>query len=155
MACATNGDLFCRECAINDLLAQHQEIKRLEREREDAKQRIEEEEQRTLEEAREREVKEFELVSMGLEGSRRDKRKGNGPGGGSEEGRKRKIEEMEALSARSKEEEKGEGDGGKRRRVFSLDERGVVGEERERIRRELKREKVCFPFLIMKNKRKY
>ncbi|KAJ5896858.1 uncharacterized protein N7473_006257 [Penicillium subrubescens] len=31
VACASNGDLFCRECAINDLLAQRQEIKRLEK----------------------------------------------------------------------------------------------------------------------------
>ncbi|KAJ5369038.1 uncharacterized protein N7496_008798 [Penicillium cataractarum] len=37
VACATNGDLFCRECAISDLLAQRQEIKRLEREREEAR----------------------------------------------------------------------------------------------------------------------
>ncbi|KAL4925453.1 putative RING finger domain protein [Aspergillus undulatus] len=67
VACATNGDLFCRECAISDLLAQRKEIGRLEKEREEAKRRIEEEQGREREEGREREVREFEMVSMGFD----------------------------------------------------------------------------------------
>src|SRR6266568_2184601 len=66
VACSS-GDLFCRECAVSNLLAQRKEIKRLEKALE--KQRREEEEERTREdeEARERAVQEFEAVQMGLE----------------------------------------------------------------------------------------
>lgn len=77
VACATNGDLFCRECAINDLLAQRKEIKRLERDREENKKRHAEDDARATEEARERELHEFELVSMGLEGAAKDSQRQN------------------------------------------------------------------------------
>ncbi|KAJ5287116.1 hypothetical protein N7478_002802 [Penicillium angulare] len=73
VSCANNGDLFCRECAINDLLAQRQEIKRLERERDDAKKRIAEDDMRVQEQAKKDEVANFELVSMGLEGERKER----------------------------------------------------------------------------------
>ncbi|KAL2005425.1 hypothetical protein VTN00DRAFT_2636 [Thermoascus crustaceus] len=127
VACATNGDLFCRECAINDLLAQRKEIKRLEREREDARRRLEEEESRTLEEARMRELREFELVSMGLEGTSNN--------------RKRKAEEVEAIAAFKKREVEVDG---KRRKVFELNEeemRRAAMQEQERLKKELKQEK--------------
>ncbi|TQB70768.1 hypothetical protein MPDQ_008115 [Monascus purpureus] len=133
VACATNGDLFCRECAISDLLAQRQEIKRLEREREEARRRLEEEEARTMEEAKAREVREFELVSMGLEGSKNNNNRAR------EEydySRKRKVEEAATTGSGGVDVE-----GGKRRRLSSLDEKGISPEERENIRRELKREK--------------
>lgn len=150
VACATNGDLFCRECAINDLLAQRQEIKRLERHRDDAKKRLAEDEERNLEEARERELRDFELVSMGLEvgkkgnGTERDKDGGSGTG----TGKKRKAEEAEQAVAAFKAREI-EVDG-KRKKVFELDEKEmarVAREEQERLKEELKREKVAFPSL--------
>ncbi|KAJ5218491.1 uncharacterized protein N7498_000590 [Penicillium cinerascens] len=125
VACATNGDLFCRECAINDLLAQRQEIKRLEREREDAKKRLAEDDERTLEEARKKELHDFELVSMGLEAK----------------GTKRKAEETEALAAFKAREVEIDG---KRRKVFELDEKEmarVARDEQQRLKNELKREK--------------
>lgn len=141
VACASNGDLFCRECAISDLLAQRQEIKRLERERGEARRRIEEEEERGVEEVRAREVREFELVSMGLEG-------GRGKSGGGEGVRKRKIEEEGIAKSGDGVVRAGGGEGGgeieKRRRISSADD------SKERIRRELKREKVCyFPSIMM------
>ena len=129
VACATNGDLFCRECAINDLLAQRQEIKRLDREREDAKKRLAEDDERTLEEARQKELQDFELVSMGLEAN------GNS-------GRKRKAEEGEALAAFKAREVEVDG---KRKKVFELDDKEmarVAQEEKERLKKELKQEKV-------------
>lgn len=138
VACATNGDLFCRECAISDLLAQRQEIKRLEKERADAKQRLAEDDEHTLEEARQRELREFELVSMGLEN----------PGGTqkNENHKKRKAgdesAEEAALAAFKKREVVV---GGKRKKVFELDEeemKKVAREEQDRLTRELKREKV-------------
>lgn len=138
VACAANGDLFCRECAISDLLAQRQEIKRLEREREDAKKALAEDDERTLEEAKRKELADFELVSMGLEGKK------TGAGSGATAGRKRKAEESEALEAFKKREVVVEG---KRKKVFELDEKQmaeVVREEQERLKRELKKEKVCF-----------
>lgn len=129
VACATSGDLFCRECAISDLLAQRQEIKRVERERGEARRRIEAGEERTAEEARGREVREFELASMGLE-----------PGGNN---KKRKVEGDELGGVKAREVEVD----GKRKRVFELDEKEmarVSKEEQERLKEELKQEKVSF-----------
>lgn len=144
VACAANGDLFCRECAISDLLAQRQEIKRLEREREDAKKALAEDDERTMEEAKRKELADFELVSMGLEGKKTGA--GSGPAAA---GRKRKAEESEALEAFKKREVVVEG---KRKKVFELDEKQmaqVVREEQERLKRELKREKVRL--LVLRN----
>jgi nitric oxide synthase-interacting protein len=138
VGCASNGDLFCRECAINDLLAQRQEIKRLERERDDARKRIAEDDERTLLEAKERDLRDFERVSMGLEA----KADIFGSNGGA--GTKRKAEEeSEALKKFKAREVVVDG---KRKRVFELDEKEmarVAREERERLKNELKMEKVC------------
>lgn len=142
VACASNGDLFCRECAISDLLAQRTEIKRLERERDEARKRLEEGEERALEEVRRKELRDFELVSMGLEPGK--------SGAGNGNGRKRKAEEAEeALAAFKKREVEV---GGVRKKVFELDEgemARVAREEQERLKRELKREKVGSFSLIL------
>ncbi|KAJ5387174.1 hypothetical protein N7509_009715 [Penicillium cosmopolitanum] len=119
VSCSTNGDLFCRECAIADLLAQRQEIKRGERERDEAKKRLAEDDERMADEARAKDLREFELVSMGGDAK----------------------EEEEAI-ARFKAREV-EVDGVKRK-VFELNEKDmerVAREERERLRDELKKEK--------------
>ncbi|PVI04429.1 hypothetical protein DM02DRAFT_611455 [Periconia macrospinosa] len=65
--CCPSGDLFCRECAMTNLLSQRKEIKRLEKVA--LRRREEEEEQRAREdeETRQRAVAEFEAVQMGLE----------------------------------------------------------------------------------------
>ncbi|KAK2744708.1 hypothetical protein FQN55_006627 [Onygenales sp. PD_40] len=123
VACATNGDLFCRECAVSDLLAQRKEIKRLEKERELAARDKEEDEERLADEARERELREFEMVSMGLEERKRklDAEKG-GEEGASSNGELAR----------------------KRRKGFELDEdsmRNIAREERDKIRREIERER--------------
>lgn len=109
-----------------------------------------EEEERTLEEARRRELRDFELVSMGLESGR----SGVVNGGGSGNGRKRKaegVEQEEALAAFKKREVEV---GGVRKKVFELDETEmarVAREEQERLKRELKREKVgLFPSLFFR-----
>ncbi|TID15087.1 Bifunctional purine biosynthesis protein [Venturia nashicola] len=62
-----NGDVFCKECALNNILAQRQEIKRLEKEMERRKEDELEAEGRDEEEVRERAVREFELVQLGIE----------------------------------------------------------------------------------------
>lgn len=133
VACASDGDLFCRECAINDLLAQRQEIKRLEREREEAKKRLAEDDERTLEEARRKELHDFELVSMGLEPGQKSS---------SNSGKKRKAEEEALAAVKAREVEVD----GKRKKVFELDEREMARlakEDQERLKRDLKTEKVC------------
>lgn len=135
VACATNGDLFCRECAINDLLAQRQEIKRLERQREDARKRLAEGEEGELEEERRKELAQFELVSMGLEGG----------GGGNQAGKKRKAEGSETEEAMAKFKAREVEIDGKRKRVFELNEKEMARyaeDEKERLKKELKREKV-------------
>jgi nitric oxide synthase-interacting protein len=66
-----SGDLFCRECALSNLLAQKKEIARLEKELE---RKLEEEnEKNEIDEAEEQEraIREFELVQMGLEKKRK------------------------------------------------------------------------------------
>ncbi|KAF9737333.1 hypothetical protein PMIN03_010020 [Paraphaeosphaeria minitans] len=64
--CCPSGDLFCRECAMANLLAQRKEIKRLEKATERRKEEEEDQRAREDEEARLRAVAEFEAVQMGL-----------------------------------------------------------------------------------------
>jgi nitric oxide synthase-interacting protein len=97
------ADIFCRECALNDLMSQRKEIKRLEREVEVEKGEVEDEEVRRRDEVAKRDLEEFERVSMGLEAK---------VGGGL----KRKAEEMHGKGeARRKV---GEGDGEKTETSF-------------------------------------
>ena len=69
MACAggLKADIFCRECALNDLVAQRKEIKRLERDWEDRE--VDKEEQERLNKAEEtrKELDKFERIAQGLE----------------------------------------------------------------------------------------
>ena len=79
VACAANGDLFCWECAVSNLLAQRKEIKRLEKE-DDRRRREEEEEARERgEEERDKAVDDFEKVMMGLEGGPNKRTSGQVP----------------------------------------------------------------------------
>ncbi|KAK4458423.1 hypothetical protein QBC42DRAFT_349646 [Cladorrhinum samala] len=65
VAC-TNGDIFCRECALSNILAQKKEIKRAEKQREQEERDAQEEQARRDAEANERAIKEFELTQAGL-----------------------------------------------------------------------------------------
>lgn len=71
VACATGGDIFCRECAVANLLAQRKEIARLERERERREKEEAEERSRAEDEEQKKAVLDFERVQMGLEAKRR------------------------------------------------------------------------------------
>ncbi|KAI0851868.1 ENOS interacting protein [Daldinia vernicosa] len=66
-----HGDIFCRECALSNILAQKKEIKRLEKVREQAEREALEERARQEEEARERAVREFEMTQIGLDAKAR------------------------------------------------------------------------------------
>jgi nitric oxide synthase-interacting protein len=66
VSCPSDGHLFCRECAVSNLLAQNQELKRL---RKEAERRVRDDaEDREIEdvEAQARAVEEFERVQAGL-----------------------------------------------------------------------------------------
>ncbi|KAF3480425.1 uncharacterized protein GIQ15_05772 [Arthroderma uncinatum] len=133
VACATNGDLFCRECAVNDLLAQRKEIKRLEKEREIAKQERDEDNERLAAEARDRELKEFEMVSMGLEEKMKRKRELEGGTGGSDKTKKNGDDTAESREAKKR-----------RKEGFELDEEGmrkIAMEEREKMMKKIEKEK--------------
>lgn len=113
---------------MNDLLAQRKEIKRLEKERELTRHDKEENEEKLAEEARERELREFEMVSTGLE----------------ERKRKRDTENQE-------DERQGNNNANsddvlrKRRKGFELDEeemRRIAKEERDKIRKKIEKERV-------------
>lgn len=125
------GDLFCRECAVENLLSQHKEIKRMQAELDRRRDEEEEERRREDEEVRGRSVREFELLQMGLEVS----------GGG--KGWEVEVEEEGVVG---EAEETGDGGGGKKKkRKFELDEEEllrIAREERTKARLLLNDEKV-------------
>jgi len=127
----SHGDIFCRECALNNILAQKKEIKRQEKVKEKEEKEAEEDQIREEVEAKDRAVKEFEKVQMGLEA-----KIGSGSGKnivGREDGKVLVEEDVV---------------GGKRgeKRKFELDEDEllrIAQEERTKARRAIDNEKVC------------
>ncbi|KAH8696046.1 RING finger domain-containing protein [Talaromyces proteolyticus] len=143
VACAANGDLFCRECAISDLLAQRKEIKRVERERDEAKKRLSEDDAQALEQAKLRELHEFELISMGIEGSHKNSKKRKVPT--MEDGSNKEDDSGSRVDAATEAFRQREIEvNGKRRKVFELGEAEIARyakSEQERLKREIEREK--------------
>ena len=92
VACASNGDLFCRECAVSDLLAQRQEIKRLEKEWEREKSEQQEAESQRDTEAKEQELKDFEATMAGY-GEKRKRSEYAGGGYNSRDKKRRATEQ--------------------------------------------------------------
>lgn len=66
VSCPSHGHLFCRECAVSNLLAQNKELKRLRKEAE--RRKLEDADEADIEnaEAQARAVEEFERVQAGL-----------------------------------------------------------------------------------------
>lgn len=66
MSCPTHGHLFCRECAVSNLLAQNKELKRLKKEAE--RRRAEDDEEKVLEDAQKqaRDLDDFERAQAGV-----------------------------------------------------------------------------------------
>ncbi|KAF3311416.1 hypothetical protein TWF173_008397 [Orbilia oligospora] len=152
VCCSTHGDIFCRECAISNLLSQRTEIKRLQKEIEKRHAEEEEERIRLEKEAVERGVKEFEEVQMGLERRRLNKRKADdivdnndGSNGGANgatqtiiarENGKITIEETDSSSSSSRDP--------KRSKTFTLDESEllrIARSDRERLKTSITAEK--------------
>lgn len=63
----SHGDIFCRECALSNILSQKQEIKRAEKNREKEEKDGDEDQMKLDDEAKQRAVAEFERIQMGLE----------------------------------------------------------------------------------------
>ena len=124
-----HGDLYCRECALSNILAQKKEIKRLEKtlQQEDREQQEAKARQET--EAQERAIRQFELTQAGLEGK-----------GGQGSARAKSIQEHLPKTEVEGGEKRGE------KRKFSLDADEVernAEEERAKARRAIEDEKVC------------
>jgi nitric oxide synthase-interacting protein len=139
----SSGDLFCRECAVENLLAQRKEIKRMQTEIDRRAKEDEEERQLQEEEARDKAVKDFELLQMGLEiKSRQRGRKGIIEMAPKVVGRvdgKILLEEEFADATMAKEEARGT------KRKFELDEEELLRlarEERQKAKVALTDEKV-------------
>lgn len=135
VACAL-GDIFCRECALSNILAQKKDIKRSARAREREDAEAAEAQARRDDEAQARAVREFELTLAGLEVP---------GGGGGTSGR-----ELLPSAAASMEPRRaiGESKTGEKRK-FALDEDEVVRHaenDRAKARKALDDEKVgiCF-----------
>ncbi|KAI1769179.1 ENOS interacting protein [Hypoxylon sp. FL1150] len=99
-----HGDVFCRECALANILAQKKEIRRLEKAREREDRDREEDEARREEEARERAVRAFERTQIGLDGDVRASRDRDSKGGDKKNGTatgKEKREKRESNSSSS------------------------------------------------------
>ena len=123
MACASHGDIFCRECAVNNLLAQGKEIKRLKKEDERRQKEAEEQELERGTEEKERAIEQFERTMMGLEGGAKKSAKRTDvedPAGSEGRGVKRKFELDEDEMSKNVKEERA-----KARK--SLDEESVRG----------------------------
>jgi nitric oxide synthase-interacting protein len=126
-----HGDIFCRECALSNILAQKKEIKRLEKAREKEDREAEEDREREEAEARERSVQEFERIQMGLEA-----KMGSSSSGkivGREDGKI--LVEEDVVGAKRGE-----------KRKFELDEDEllrIAREERTKARKAIDDEKVC------------
>jgi hypothetical protein len=90
---SSKADIFCRECALSDLVAQRKEIKRLEREWEEREIEKDEEERIARQEDARRELDKFERTAQGLEAN---------PGPTSSAGKKRKASELDGAEGNDK-----------------------------------------------------
>ncbi|KAF2163397.1 hypothetical protein M409DRAFT_37295 [Zasmidium cellare ATCC 36951] len=130
VACPSHGHLFCRECALSNLLAQNKELKRLKKEAE--RRKLEDEEEKDLEdaEARARAVEEFEKVQAGLSVRSRGKKGGE------------RIVGWQGGKVTVEQDVEGQPKGTKRK--FEVDEEELVrlaNDEREKVKRVMSEEK--------------
>ncbi|KAK8058957.1 hypothetical protein PG994_009405 [Apiospora phragmitis] len=141
VAC-THGDLFCRECALSNILAQKKEIKRLEKVREaEARDRGEDAARQEAEE-KERAVRAFEMTQMGLDVAGRKL--------GETKQKKPAAQDATTVSDTIPEEARnGNGATGTKRK-FELDDQElsrIASEDRAKARKALEDEKAAKPKL--------
>lgn len=123
----SHGDIFCKECALKNILSQKQEIKRLKRNHGREEKEAEEKREQDEAEARLRYAAEFERVQMGLE---------------SEPAKIKNVEENEGESRRNIETTEKPLD---KKRKFQLDPEEViriVRDETDKVKNKICEEKV-------------
>ncbi|KAJ4399835.1 hypothetical protein N0V85_005908 [Neurospora sp. IMI 360204] len=138
-----HGDIFCRECALTNILAQKKEIKRAEKIREQEERETAEGQARRDAEAQERAIREFELTQAGLSIQR-----GNGNGNGNGK-RDITLQRTESTTSGNGDEKRIEDKRGEKRK-FSLDGDEVARiaeEERAKARRAIEDENASKPKL--------
>jgi nitric oxide synthase-interacting protein len=161
VACAAQGDLFCRECALANLLAQRKEIKRAARQREAEEREKEEGREKREQEEDERNLQIFEAVQNGLEGrvdgwkgkrerekaeeeGRRKRRRSETGGGGTE------LEKRDSFAQANLDGTSSKVLGSKPN--FQLSEEAIVriaADERAKARKAIEDEKVCRALAFM------
>ncbi|KAK3940386.1 hypothetical protein QBC46DRAFT_354236 [Diplogelasinospora grovesii] len=152
VACATGGDIFCRECALSNILAQKKEIKRLEKAREQEERDAAEQQVRQDAEAQERAIREFELTQAGLDVSATAASRGSGLTTSIADPKtkaERKASTSNPHSVPSQDAAESSSAGG-RKRKFSLDADEVAriaSEERAKARKAIDDEKAAKPTL--------
>ncbi|KAI1397191.1 ENOS interacting protein [Hypoxylon fuscum] len=133
-----HGDVFCRECALSNILAQKKEIKRLDKLREQEGRDQQDERLRLEEEARDRAVREFEMTQIGLDakaGSSKEEKNGS-------DSATRSRQESSTPAA--------EASNGVRKRKFEMDEEElarIAKEDRAKARKAIDDEKAAKPTL--------
>lgn len=139
VSCPSYGHLFCRECAVSNLLAQSKELKRLRKEAE--RRQLEDAEEKDLEaaEAQARAVEEFEKVQAGL----------NARSGGSGASTRHTIVGRENGKVVVEQDVEG-GTGKGTKRKFEVDEAELVrlaNQDRDKARKLMQDEKDAKPHL--------
>lgn len=139
VAC-THGDLFCRECALSNILAQKKEIKRLDKVREAEARDRQEEAGRQEAEEKQRAIREFEMTQRGLDVAGRKLGE-----------KKKKPTQDTAPDTISPEEETRNGNSAMgTKRKFELDDQElsrIASEDRAKARKALDDEKAAKPKL--------
>ncbi|GAP89990.1 putative zinc finger containing protein [Rosellinia necatrix] len=134
----THGDIFCRECALSNILAQKKEIKRLEKLKGQEEREAKEHQSQLDAEAHERAVREFEMTQHGL-----DVRSRTAPSS------KPTSDGHDRQESSTTEAEAGQG-AGARKRKFEIDEdeiQRIAADDRARARKDIDDEKAARPTL--------
>lgn len=141
MSC-THGDIFCRECALSNILAQKKEIKRLEK-RKGQEDRDGQERQAQLDaEAHERAVHEFEMTQSGLDVRSRSAASSSKPTPPKSTSDSRDREGSSVVE--------GDRGSGGRKRKFEIDEdeiQRIAADDRAKARKAIDDEKAAMPTL--------
>ena len=144
VVCESYAHIFCRECIMENLLTQLKEIKRMQAELDRRLKDDEEERAQEDEEAKQRAIRDFELLQMGLE-----LRNSRNLHGLVTEQQKVVGYENGKLIVEEIVREDGDEESGStsKKRKFELDEEElmrIAREERQRKKIEISEEKVCF-----------
>lgn len=131
-----HGDVFCRECALANILAQKKDMKRADRVRRDARQETEQARALEDDEDRDRAIRDFELTQAGLLSASKPRKPATTP----EKVSNTRDEPSTALILA----------GSKRKFILDEDEvNRIVQADKSRARKAIEEEKVGSPFRFL------